>query len=137
MIKWERWKIIEDFPKHKISNYGRVRGAKGNIRKLFLNKDNYYLVQIANSRKDKKTFLVHRLVAQHFCKKGEGKGYVDHINHIKTDNRASNLRWSTAQENNKNRLFLSKVLVKKIIRLHNRGKGINDILIYFGILPEV
>ncbi|MEG0908757.1 MAG: HNH endonuclease signature motif containing protein [Bacilli bacterium] len=56
----------------------------------------YYTVSVG-----RKTVLVHRLVASLFCEREHDKLVVDHINSIRTDNRAENLRWVTTSENNK------------------------------------
>lgn len=46
---------------------------------------------------------VHRLVAEAFITKPEGKDYIDHINRNCSDNSLANLRWVTRSENNRNR----------------------------------
>lgn len=47
-----------------------------------------------------KTHYVHRMIAECFCRKGEGANQVNHKNGIRHDNRAENLEWVNATENN-------------------------------------
>ena len=47
----------------------------------------------------RKNFYVHRLVAQAFCNKPQGKDYVNHIDYNRANNAAANLEWCTAKEN--------------------------------------
>lgn len=63
-----------------------------------LNKFGYYEVALAKNGK-MKTFLLHRLLAQHFIPNPEGLPQVNHKNGIKNDNRLENLEWVTKREN--------------------------------------
>lgn len=62
------------------------------------NKQGYKVLQYKG-----KQYKVHRLVAETFLDRVEGKDFVDHINRDKTDNRLENLRWVSCTENNLNR----------------------------------
>lgn len=50
-------------------------------------------------RYNEKGYLEHRVIAELFLPKVEGKDYVNHKNGIKDDNRIENLEWCTQQEN--------------------------------------
>ena len=63
-------------------------------------------------------FYVHRAVAELFIPNPENKPYVDHINTVKTDNRAENLRWVTHKENCNNTLTLKHISESSRGRVH-------------------
>lgn len=81
-----------------VSNMGHVKG-----RKVSLSCDGY----LHFCYKDK-TYKVHKVVAELFIPNPENKPCIDHINTIRTDNRAENLRWVSYKENNNNPLTVEK-----------------------------
>lgn len=74
---------------------GVIKGVIKHITKL----PNGYLQVMLSKNAVKKHIGVHRLVAQNFIENKYNKGYVNHKNGIKTDNRVSNLEWVTQSEN--------------------------------------
>ena len=66
--------------------------------KLFKNKKGYLQINLSKNN-EQKFFTVHRLVALAFIPNQLNKPFIDHINTVKDDNRADNLRWCTAKEN--------------------------------------
>lgn len=81
----------------EISNYGNVR-RNGEEYIPHSDRDGYL-----RCSGGKYQFGVHRVVAELFISNPLGKPTVDHINRIKTDNRACNLRWATYKEQAENR----------------------------------
>lgn len=73
---------------------------------------------------------VHRLVAESFLHKENGKEYIDHIDTNKTNNAVSNLRWVTAKENSNNPLTLKKCSIASIKKAKRGGANGNAVAVY-------
>ena len=50
-----------------------------------------------------KQFYKHRLIANQFIPNPENLPCIDHLNHIRTDNRIDNMRWCSKLQNNNNK----------------------------------
>ena len=48
-------------------------------------------------------YYKHRVIALQFIPNPNNHDFVDHINHVRSDNRVQNLRWVTGSENSKNK----------------------------------
>lgn len=93
---------------YQITDDGRVWSKKRKIfMKPFITQGYAYIKFRVNGVK--KSFRIHRLVAEAFIPNPENKPVVDHINTIKTDNRMVNLRWSTRPENMNNPITVDKM----------------------------
>lgn len=109
----EIWKDVQGFEDlYMISNHGNLKAKEkrvvyGNGRvslykekpiKFCINAKGYYTCCLHKEGKVK-CVKVHRLVAEAFVPKIEGKAYVNHIDANKLNNSSENLEWCTQYEN--------------------------------------
>jgi hypothetical protein len=92
---------VKALPKQYVSGkyYNVIKVTSEVFLKFHINKAGYVQVTLCKNGKTK-LFRVHRLVGMHFIPNPESKPQVNHKYGIKTDNRASELEWSTSKENN-------------------------------------
>ena len=104
----ENWKECELYDGYLVSDQGNVARKKdGTVLKQYLQKSGYVYVWVDRGF-GRHSVPVHRLVAVAFHGiDGYIKGlFVDHINTVRNDNRAVNLRWVTPKENANNAITL-------------------------------
>ena len=112
-MKNEEWRDVAGYEGlYQVSSEGRVKslertfidkiGRERYVKECFLkpgsDRGGYLRVGLCDGGK-RKTLKVHRLVCEAFHENPDNKPQVNHINEIKTDNRACNLEWATAREN--------------------------------------
>lgn len=101
----EVFQEVKGYPNYWASNLGRIKrikDGKDKILKQTLGKKNGYLyVSVKPLGKDTTPRLVHQLVAIAFLDHVPNKHTIvcDHINNIRTDNRAENIQLITPREN--------------------------------------
>lgn len=106
-LNGEIWKDVVGYEGiYKVSSLGRVMNVLGGERRVKFhilrptyNKATNYLSVCLYKLDKQKRMYVHRIVATSFLDNPNGYKYVDHINTVRHDNRAENLRWVSIAEN--------------------------------------
>jgi hypothetical protein len=93
---------IAGFEDYLIYEDGRVFNKKRRrYLRLTLGCNGYLFIHLCKQG-IRKSFNIHRLLAQYFVANPEMKTHVDHIDGNKENNSLENLRWATRAENNRN-----------------------------------
>ncbi len=140
------FEIWKDVPcsdgSYQVSNQGRVKRVKKKvvshgkeviskrerILKPYLNNGYPEVMITINGNMEKQR--VHRLVAKAFLLNINEYSQVDHINHCKTDNRVSNLRWCNDRINQRNRES------NRVLKAFGKEKLVCEWAEIYGICPS-
>lgn len=136
MISKEVWKTIDGYGGHyEISNKGNVRridiyvpGKNGlhlmrgrMVTQYNANNDpRYKRVRLTYNNKAQWVF-VHRLVADAFLEKTEGKTIVNHLDNDPSNNNVANLEWTTQKGNIEHSVKQGRHNHKSVIRIDENG----------------
>ena len=92
------WKDLIGYEgRYLIGSNGDIINSKGLLMKQSLDSDGYKLVSLYNGKK--KTFRVHRLVAENFIRKIPKGMEVNHIDYNRANNHVENLEIISHSEN--------------------------------------
>lgn len=137
---------IVEYPNYLIYEDGKVYSKKTKrYLKSGIIKTGYKCVVLCNKDGKRKTYQIHRLLAEHYIPNPENKPCVDHINRDRKDNRIINLRWVTYSENSQNTGIrkdntsgIKNICYCKISNLYQYKKVIRDVKVqkYFKTLEE-
>lgn len=94
----EQWKPIPDYELYHVSNFGRVKSFKHKPKIIRVDLRGLYLSVRVYNGNVKKRFAVHRLVAQAFLPKPDGKPEIRHIDGNYFNNYVGNLAWISPNE---------------------------------------
>jgi len=136
----EQWKKIQGVKNSYISDLGRYRLIDDSSELITTGRLSGEYLRVSED-------YIHRLVAQYFVEKPEGCNIVNHLNGIKTDNRAVNLEWTTYAGNNQHAFqtglrttfgeghwkSTSIENVRAIYALKREGKKVKDIMVLIPI----
>ena len=124
----ENWKDVVGYEGHfMVSESGKIKSldrkqlrsdgttcpVKGKELTPFISNVGYTRIALRNAGKQVK-YSVHRLVAEAFLPKEEGRDFVNHLDGNRLNNHYSNLEWVSMQENNCHRFDKTKTSSKYI-----------------------
>lgn len=123
----EEWRDVVGYEGYfTINEFGEVKSAsrivkrstdskgfykEGRIMNAFISNAGYKRVALRNGAEQRK-HSVHRLVAEAFLPKEEGRDFVNHKDRDRLNNHYSNLEWVSMAENNCHRFDKSKTTSK-------------------------
>lgn len=116
--KEEIWKPVRGYEDlYEVSSLGKIRKVKKEkILKPINTRTGYKAIYLTKNY-EKEYKLMHRLIGETFSSSTINE-CIDHINGVKDDNRADNLKWCSCIENSNNPLTIGRK--KKPKTKHNR-----------------
>lgn len=90
---------VKALPRERINHTGGMWIQPEQLLSVSIGNDGYLKVSLTTANHTRKTERVHRLVALAFIDNPNNLPEVNHINCVRSDNRAENLEWCSRKEN--------------------------------------
>ena len=111
----EEWRRCQaPLVRYEVSSLGRIRHARRKQPLVLIDQGMGYLKFSAGIKGKQRTFKVHRQVALSFCEGWREGLQVNHKDGNKHNNRATNLEWVTASENQRHGCYVLRKQVKAV-----------------------
>lgn len=134
-IEIEKWKFSKKYNIY-VSNLGNFKDKTKESIKLMVQKGGYLMVPLCNNKKGITKYIpAHRIVMETWCPRADiwkDKLTVDHLDHNKRNNKATNLEWVSKEENQQRAIDDMMVDDKDIIiqslkdKIQNLENKLND-----------
>ena len=144
----EEWRDVKGYEGlYQVSNLGMVKSlgngksnnSKRKIMKPHYNQKGYLLIDLSNN--GRKSFQIHRLVAEAFIPNPNNLPQVNHKNEIKDDNSVENLEWCDNKYNSNYGTRLERIFKKTTNGKCSKpvlqiDKGTNEVIAEFPSVSE-
>ena len=90
------WRSVVGWPHYEVSSDGQLRAVNGRAVGQWPNDQGYMMVRLSGPRRMRR---IHRLVAEAFIENPNKLPDINHLNNVRSDNRAENLELCTQLQN--------------------------------------
>lgn len=125
----ELWRVIEDFPDYRVSNFGRIQSKRHksewkDMKLSYAGPEGrrYHSIQLRKDKNIRKTVAISTLVATYFLE-GYSGGCVRHLDGNKFNDNVTNLEALRSTNNQRKAVEMNGRIYKSILSAYNDCKA--------------
>lgn len=125
----ELWRVIEDFPDYRVSNFGRIQSKRHksewkDMKLSYAGPEGrrYHSIQLRKDKNIRKTVAISTLVATYFLEGYDG-GCVRHLDGNKFNDNVTNLTFLRVKNNIRKSVEMNGRIYKSILSAYNDCKA--------------